>query len=489
MKDRWPSVANVTGLFIATLAVSVLARISWIIHPAIMGGDESTYFVVASRMLHGELPYTTTFDNKPPLAEAPQALAILFFGHNLISLRVAAALILGIAAFLLASVAFSNRMTWLRFPISIASICLYSTIDQGAVWQAELNAVLIFSIALWLIIRKLPPFWIGLCIGLIPLMRTNWIAVSAVLAFGVTVWPWPVSLKRVMALAAGICAPVLFVVLPYLLTGQMQRLISGAVILPMARQEATGFALPSSWAAYALIAAALLVLAAVIHRQSGRADAAAFDAILVLSLAALTLVAAYQSPDFEHHTLQVVMFIPLALGRAVAASLAAQTFQASRKPFRNKAIIIVLISSIWLTAAYSAIRLIRFEVATWPAVADSARISEARYAAVAGIEGIQHMTVWQVGGPDLLYRLDKAPIHPLASEACLQANGAIRGVFYGTDPGESNSFDEFLDASPDVVVIEWLGCVSEDNQAKLQQFLKEYYEQVADPGLNIWVKR
>jgi hypothetical protein len=320
-------------LFTSTLLASVLLRITWIANPYTFGGDESTYLVVAGRLLHGEVPYTTTFDNKPPLAELPQAISILVFGNSMVGVRIGAAIVLGIAAFLLSSAAFSTRFTWLRLPTAITIICTYTLIDQGAAWQAELNAILFFSLAAWSFTKRHSPYLIALFAGVIPLCRTNWILVTAVIVVFAILMPRPRPSRGIWLALLGLITPAASVVFVYLVLGKFDRLLQGAVILPMMRQEAGTFGLPFKWDKYLAASLLVLVFAIVLSSVLQQKKERFTDLYFLATMLALTVMALIQSPDFDHHSLQIVAFLPVALARL---SLAASSTTRIRSNSRAK---------------------------------------------------------------------------------------------------------------------------------------------------------
>lgn len=479
------AVKNVIFLVI-TICASIALRLTWIINPSIMGGDESTYLVVASRLLHGELPYTSTFDNKPPLAEIPQALAILTLGNSLTSVRLGCAIFLGVAAYFLSTAAFSNRNTWLRLPIALAIISLYTLTDQGPAWQAELNSILFFSLALWLFVKKCPPYLVGLVAGIIPLTRTNWLLVTMAFALVLAIWPRPSSWVRVAKISAGVLTPITAIAVVYWISGHIDRLFIGAFLLPMMRQESAPLALPHSWLKYSLLSLILITASLIINLRARRIEKIPLDILVISSILGLTAIAAYQSPDFDHHSLQIVVFLPIAAGMLANTIL---TLRSNPNPGKWKRLVTsALVASLILFSGYFTMQLTNNEIEQWDVWAATAQISEVRVNTLRAIPGIESASLWVVGGPDLLYRLDKAPIHPLATEACLQANPAIRSVYYGADPGDVASFRDFLERKPDVVVVEWLGCTSDADQEMLFNFLAESYRPIGEEGLRMWVR-
>jgi hypothetical protein len=126
---RWAPQAVMLGIGIAA---SVLLRLVWIVFPAVIDWDEGTYNLVASRLLAGELPYTTTMDNKPPLAELLRVVSMLLTGADPTALAVAAAVLVGTGAWLLSLVAFSGRRSWWQLAVVFGVIGILTLIPGGA---------------------------------------------------------------------------------------------------------------------------------------------------------------------------------------------------------------------------------------------------------------------------------------------------------------------------------------------------------------------
>src|SRR5262245_18160375 len=68
------------ALFVATTATVLLLRVHSLSEP--LDCDEAAYGYVAHRLLLGDRLYADVFENKPPIAYAPYAAAILFGGYN-----------------------------------------------------------------------------------------------------------------------------------------------------------------------------------------------------------------------------------------------------------------------------------------------------------------------------------------------------------------------------------------------------------------------
>ena len=228
---------------------AVLLWLPSILWPFTISWDENTFFLVAQRLLHGELPYTTTFENKSPLGLVFQSGAMAIVGPSPLGLRLISALLLGATAFLLVSAAPKERFRFLTaYLVGALFILLWVNLTNGLVWMSEINVVLIFALAWSLFVRQdfRRPFvlvGLGLVIGLLPLVRVNWAFVALILFVGV--WLEHKSLRNFFLLLTGALVPLAGTLAAYALTGSLQRLWAGMVALPRGLGDGEGWALPT----------------------------------------------------------------------------------------------------------------------------------------------------------------------------------------------------------------------------------------------------
>jgi 4-amino-4-deoxy-L-arabinose transferase-like glycosyltransferase len=106
--------------------------------PSVVDWDESVYVLMARELLHGHLPYTSMFDDKPVGAPAIFALVMTIFGQSVLSVRLLGCLAVIATALLL-------RATVLRAglprPAGLAAALLYgafTTVLGGLATNTEL---------------------------------------------------------------------------------------------------------------------------------------------------------------------------------------------------------------------------------------------------------------------------------------------------------------------------------------------------------------
>lgn len=178
------------------VAVAVLARLPTMF-PSVIDWDESAFALAARELLHGHLPYTTFFDNKPVGSTVLFALIFAALGQSVLAMRllgsVAVAVTAGIlhrlmrgvgagrAASVLAAlfyIAFSTRLDGsatmteiLLGPFSAAGVLALQRAPQLSTPGRRLGAMaaagLLFGAAVW--IKYVPAAPAG-CVGLVCLI-------------------------------------------------------------------------------------------------------------------------------------------------------------------------------------------------------------------------------------------------------------------------------------------------------------------------------
>lgn len=85
-------------IFLGVIVCTIILR-SPNLFPSVINWDESTFILMGQSVLDGHLPYLELWDNKPPLLFFIFALFIGIGGKNIVWIRVAGSLFLGISAF------------------------------------------------------------------------------------------------------------------------------------------------------------------------------------------------------------------------------------------------------------------------------------------------------------------------------------------------------------------------------------------------------
>jgi 4-amino-4-deoxy-L-arabinose transferase-like glycosyltransferase len=128
-----PAPIAFVGLFLAAFVLRLP-----VLFDSVVDWDESIYLLVADDVLRGRLPYTATFDHKPPVLYYVFALAELAFGRSTVAIRILGALCVATSALALASVL--RRLgagPWSRALAALAFIMLCLA-NGGLATNAEL---------------------------------------------------------------------------------------------------------------------------------------------------------------------------------------------------------------------------------------------------------------------------------------------------------------------------------------------------------------
>ncbi|MFW8745234.1 hypothetical protein, partial [Mesorhizobium japonicum] len=304
-------------LALVSLAVALIVRLPAILWP-VFNWDESTFLAVGRRIL--QLPYTSTLENKPPLAFVPYALPTLFGIDDLRFARLLAALVVAATGVLLGLIA--SRRLPVQLATAVVAVVMISVVPGGDAWMTELDVMFWGSLVAYLtsrILRGRPTsfFWFGLCIGAFPLLRTNWALVAVM--FGIVGLVAAVRARRWVRFILGGMIPWLIVIGAYVVTGRAGSLVLGAIRIPSSINAGShgDLSLPEGMARMAAVSAALLVAAVILRIRTAESK---LPGILALIGLVLIVVPAFpEYADYDHHTLQIVPFLALGVGMLMDA--------------------------------------------------------------------------------------------------------------------------------------------------------------------------
>lgn len=315
------------ALLVTLTATALLVRLPSILWPFTFNWDENTFFTVAQQTLEGNLPYTTTLENKSPLALVPHSLAFLVVGGDPHGLRAAAAILIGLTAFMLVRLTPGFRRPLLAYLLGAVYILLWATLPLGLAWMSEVNVAFLFALALTLsrFPRNRSALLLcsaGLFVGAIPLARINWSFVA--LSIFIVVVAQIRSVPRASVFLAGCLTPPILVVSAYALTGKLSNLWLGMVELPrqLSAVESVRIPtladnqLPALWLASAALVTALVLMSLQLARLQ-RKPVSPISVLTLIGIWALTIGAWIQPYDWPHQTLQTLPFLLLAAGEFI----------------------------------------------------------------------------------------------------------------------------------------------------------------------------
>lgn len=202
--------------------------------------DESTFILLASRLLDGYLPYADLFDNKPPLIFFMISAVMAIFGETLLSVRLFGDF--SILIIVLLTVAILKRFIplWPAIISGVLLIFIYA-VGPGQHTSTELPAMAMIMGALLLLLRARCNFWAilgaGALISLATLTRTNLAVVAVIIGayFVVAGLLFPKSLVRKWAIVpytVGGLIPLFVVVWLYWQAGALDTFILSTVTVP-----------------------------------------------------------------------------------------------------------------------------------------------------------------------------------------------------------------------------------------------------------------
>ena len=146
--------------------------------------DESTFTVVAARVLDGELPYVKLFDNKPPMIFLLLAGAMAAFGESLFVVRAVGDLCLLMSCIAVFAIA-RRRTDLVSAGLGGLALIAVHAVEYAVETHTELPAMAMLMAALWLLLARRDRWWAiaaaGLLLSLSVLTRSNLGFVAAAL--------------------------------------------------------------------------------------------------------------------------------------------------------------------------------------------------------------------------------------------------------------------------------------------------------------------
>lgn len=142
----------------------------------IINWDENTFMLLAGDLLDGTLPFTETFDNKPPMIFFLLAGWMALFGDTVQSVRIFGDVCLWGTAVMVFVIARAYAGPLASGAAAALYIALHG-VDPGFHTTAGLPAMLCVMIALWLILQRREAAWAmvlaGILVGIAVLTRSN----------------------------------------------------------------------------------------------------------------------------------------------------------------------------------------------------------------------------------------------------------------------------------------------------------------------------
>ena len=294
------------------------------------GWDESTFIIMASHVLEGNLPYLELYEVKPPGIFFALAAVMAVFGENLPTVHLFGAFCLLVCA--TAGYAIAVRQTTpLMAGAAMAAFCALTYEVEFQQTMTEHLALAFLMPACWLLAarpRLRTAFLIGLLISCATLTRTN-LAYVAVAVGGVYLWRCvkPRSEAPGMAVAAyvaGGALPLTCLFFAYWLAGGLDTLVMATVEAPLFYASSQFGMMEASYRQmtywlgrmeelpFIFLPATVFIICgvALLKTSAFRGE----NGLLLVVLAAVSLSIACSGAAYGHYLLQA---LPLALILAV----------------------------------------------------------------------------------------------------------------------------------------------------------------------------
>jgi len=233
--------------FIIFLAAALFLRLPYFFIDVI-DWDESTFIVIGQSILDGHLPYTETWDLKPPLLPATFSLFILFFGKNIAAIRMGGAICVALTSWITYQIGRELRSIQHGLIAGFLTTASLSLIHSDAsATMSEHIAIVPLMCGIWITINQKfsskSVFISGLLLTASALIRLNLAYVVIAIGIAITAFPTFHCLRTKQylknALATGICftcggALILsLTLLPYALTNQSTLWWKSVVLAPL----------------------------------------------------------------------------------------------------------------------------------------------------------------------------------------------------------------------------------------------------------------
>ena len=236
----WSILGDTLALFLL-LVLAVVLRLPFFFLDVI-NWDESTFIVMAQSIADGHLPYTVTWDNKPPGGFYLFAIVQYLFPQNLMAIRLFGAIVVGLCGFLCYRVSL-RIMSREAALFSGVFFCIAASIlansGQAVMMQQLANPFLLLALILAAKDRYRPvdALLFGALLACAILIRTNLMIVAAIGGVALVLSRWPEGLRASLGTAAwGALGGALVLgasALPFLFSGQLDLYITSVVTVPL----------------------------------------------------------------------------------------------------------------------------------------------------------------------------------------------------------------------------------------------------------------
>jgi hypothetical protein len=328
---------------VAAVAVVSGARLASLVAPATVDWDENTFILVAQRLTVGELPFTTTFENKPPLFSALQAIPLLIAPDSLLVFRWALIIVVTFTALALRRSMIASGAPRLAADLIVPLVAVASMASpSGSAWMSQHSANLWLSLLLLVILgsrdARVNHVLAGMIASVLVLTRTSYVlAAAGLLILMVARSPRPRRPSIAAATVLGGAIPGAVVLALYAVAGELAAFRAGVidVVLGSGGQGdlRLGIGMPPRWLGWSLAALVLIHLAGrTQHGCASRLERAAGlqhlrDANGVISVGLLASIMIHGS-IFTHYLQMLIL--PLAVGASIAVAASMDVYRSAQ---------------------------------------------------------------------------------------------------------------------------------------------------------------
>jgi 4-amino-4-deoxy-L-arabinose transferase-like glycosyltransferase len=209
--------------------------------PSSINWDESTYILMGQSILDGNLPYTELWDNKPPLLFFVFSVIIAIGGKNIFFIRIVGSIFLSFSSFFVyqSGKYFGSKLTGL-----IAAILFVVMTGElgGKAVMSEIIASFPLTLAFLIMLRQKKNnytyafFSLGCLLSIATLIRLN-LAYLVLVIFIYYILIFAIErpkrcLVDFIAILFGFMLPILLVIIPYIITNNLQILYKSVIEAP-----------------------------------------------------------------------------------------------------------------------------------------------------------------------------------------------------------------------------------------------------------------
>lgn len=405
------------GVGMSLVVAAATLRLDSFIWPSTIGWDENTFLTVARRALEGELPYTTTFDNKGPISVLVNAAALGMSFDSLVGFRFALVVLIGLSGY---AVFVTVRMIGGRNGdaglAAIVFVVLSSSIPTAGLWHTAHTGNALIVLVFFVLARFGPsrPATLGVLLAALVLTRANYgFTVVATWVACLAIAPQVLRNRFALRSVLGGTAFLFVVAAVYATQGALNQLFAGLVTVNL--EQGHGVSGLSNIGREATFLVAVQLFAAFLafvgnyrSRNRSRMRITQMSIVITAASSATALSVSLSEVVYGHHALLLVAFPALQIG-VLMATEAPQG--AGQKPPLSRADLLRPVTF----AAAIALLLNSISSDVFSIDRDDFQAESDVVAAVEEARAQSHGGLWALTDHYVYWRLRELPIHALVT--------------------------------------------------------------------------